>query len=113
MNTPCLILYNFKQSFVLQFAPHKRSQFQNLKKYLKTSLSMMRQLATGKSSGNHGEFLIYNIPAITMEGIFDYHRSSSKLVEIEKSVVSAVFPYLFCSIFVNQAFHFIVRTFFF
>ena len=45
---------------------------------------MMKQLASGKSSGNHGEFLIYNIPALTLEGVYNNRWIGVRLVGIEK-----------------------------
>jgi len=45
---------------------------------------MMKHLATGKSSGNHGEFLIYNAPALTIEGVHTSRWVAAKLVGVER-----------------------------
>ena len=45
---------------------------------------MMKKLASGKSSGNHGEFLIYNAPALTIQGVNNLRWVSSRLVGIER-----------------------------
>ena len=62
---------------------------------------MMKKLATGKSSGNHGEFLIYNAPALTIEGVHRSRLVASKLVVVERYPCFCVLKVLCTLLFIR------------
>ncbi|CAK8695365.1 unnamed protein product [Clavelina lepadiformis] len=67
-----------------QFHPYDPSTMDGFKSFLKTTLKMMKQLSTGMSSGNHGDFLRYNIEAITLEGIRSKQHPNRDLLALHR-----------------------------